>query len=243
VGLPVPGARLIVPKLPAAGERVRLDAEQTRHARARRLSSGDPVVLVDGSGGEAHGKLERFDRGGAEVRVDEIRKTDATRGFSVRLLVASVRAERLAWIAEKATELGVESVVLVESDRTLRFRASESARARLERVAKEAAKRAETARWPSVTGPAPFADAIAGETARHRLLLDPEGEAFPEILEPGAVSLLVGPEGGWTDAEFRAAASAGWRRTSLPSGKLRTETAAVAGIVLARAALARRIPH
>ena len=239
----MPGARLIVPRLPAAGDRIRLDAEQTRHARARRLAPGDSVVLVDGSGREAHGRLERLDARGAEILVDAVRKTGGDPALALRLLVASVRAERLAWIAEKATELGVESVVLVQSDRTQRFRASENARSRLERVAREAAKQAESARWPSIAGPTSFADAIAGEAARHRILLDPDGDAFPEILAPGDAALLVGPEGGWTEAERRAAASAGWRPTSLPSGKVRTETAAVAGLVLARAALARRIPH
>src|SRR5580765_348116 len=112
VELPVSGARLIVPSLPASGERIRLDREQTRHARARRLAPGDPVVLVDGSGGEAHGRLERFDARGADVLVDAIRRTEGDSALRLRLLVASVRAERLAWIAEKATELGVESMVL-----------------------------------------------------------------------------------------------------------------------------------
>jgi 16S rRNA (uracil1498-N3)-methyltransferase len=239
----VPGARLIVPRLPAAGDRIRLDGEQTRHARARRLAPGDPVVLVDGSGGEAHGKLERFARGGADVLVEQIRELGGKRTVSIRLLVASVRAERLAWIAEKATELGVESVVLVDSDRTQRFRASETVRARLERVAREAAKQSESARWPSIAGPTPFVDAITSESTPHRILLDPAGDPFPFTLEEGGASLLVGPEGGWTHEERSAAISAGWTPASLPSGKVRTETAAVAGIVLARAAMARRIPH
>jgi len=243
VGLPVPGARLIVSKLPSAGDRIRLDGEQTRHARARRLAPGDPVVLVDGSGGEAHGRLERFDRGGADVLVDAVRRSERGAAPQLRLLVASVRAERLAWIAEKATELGVEGIVLVESDRTQRFRSSDAARTRLERVAREAAKQAESARWPSIAGPTTFADAIAGESTPHRLLLDPVGDAFPDTLQSGGASLLVGPEGGWTDAERRAALSAGWKPASLPSGKVRTETAVVAGLILARAALARRIPH
>ncbi len=243
MGLPVPGARLIVPRLPSAGERIRLDGEQTRHARARRLAPGDPVVLVDGSGDEAHGRLERFDRRGADVLVDAVRRNEAGSAPRLRLLVAAVRAERLAWIAEKATELGVEGIVLVESDRTQSFRSSGASRARLERVAREAAKQAESARWPSIAGPTSFEDAIASESTPHRFLLDPLGDAFPETLEPGGASLLVGPEGGWTDEERRAAVSAGWTPASLPSGKVRTETAAVAGLILARAALARRIPH
>jgi len=200
------------------------------------------VVLVDGSGREAHGRLERFSARGADVLIEAVRTSDEGAAPRLRLLVASVRPERLAWIAEKATELGVAGIVLVESARTQRYRASETSRARLERVAREAAKQAESARWPSIEGPASFSDVIASETARHRFLLDPDGEAFPGSLLPGDVSLIVGPEGGWTEEERGAASSSGWTPASLPSGKVRTETAAVAGLVLARAALAR-IPH
>ena len=72
-----------------------------------------------------------------------------------------------------------------------------------------------------------------------RFLLDPRGEPFPSRLPARPTALLVGPEGGWTDAERDAALAAGWAAASLSAGKLRTETAAVAGLALARAALAR----
>jgi len=58
-------------------------------------------------------------------------------------------------------------------------------------------------------------------------------------LPDGALALAVGPEGGWTAGEIRAAQDSGWTRTCLPAGRVRTETAAVAGLVLARAALER----
>ncbi|MFY9550208.1 MAG: RsmE family RNA methyltransferase, partial [Thermoanaerobaculia bacterium] len=145
--------------------------------------------------------------------------------------------------AEKATELGASAIALIRSERTQRFRAQEAARAHLERIVREAAKQTEAVRWPAIEGPLAFADALKTETARHRLLLDPGGGAFPDALAPGAASLLVGPEGGWTEEERGAALAAGWRAASLPAGKLRAETAAVAALVLARAALARRIPH
>lgn len=155
------------------------------------------------------------------------------------LYVAGVRPDRLAWIAEKATELAASRIVLLRTERTQAFRAGEDLRDRLERVARAAAKQCGAARWPPIDGPLSTSEVLAQETAAHRLLLDPEGGPFPPALSDGALALAVGPEGGWTAAEIRAAQASGWTPTSLPAGPLRTETAAVAGLVLARAARER----
>ncbi len=80
-----------------------------------------------------------------------------------------MRAERLAWIAEKAAELGARSLTLVVSERTQRFRASGALAERLARVVREAAKQAEQARWPEIAGPIPLAAALRDERRRRRL--------------------------------------------------------------------------
>jgi len=103
---------------------------------------------------------------------------------------------------------------------------------------REAAKQAERARWPTLDGPMPLADALRDVSAANRFLLDPSGESFPSVIE-GSAALLVGPEGGWTPEELREAIAAGWVVVALAAGKLRAETAAIAAAVLARTALAR----
>jgi 16S rRNA (uracil1498-N3)-methyltransferase len=237
--MPLPRARLLVAPLPAAGQKARVSKEESAHARARRLRPGDPVVLFDGGGGEALAVVTALGASGAEVLVEKLLPArDMSSG--VALLVAGLRAERLAWLAEKATELSADRLTLVATARTQSFRASRDALERLERVAREAAKQCETARWPSISGPIPFAAALSEDPASQRLFLDAEGEPFPSALSARPVILLVGPEGGWTDAERGAARAQGWTLAALPAGKLRAETAAVAAIVLARAALARK---
>ncbi len=237
--MPLSGARFVVERLPRAGEILELTGEDAAHARARRLADGDPVVLVDGTGNEAVGRVERASRSGVRVRVDAVAAGPPDPLPAIRLYVAAVRAERLAWIAEKATELGAASLTLVVSERTQSPRAGAPIVARLARVVAEAAKQSERARWPGVAGPIAYADALAVESARHRFLLDPRGEPFPASLVGGEVALLVGPEGGWSDAEHADALAAGWRAIALAAGKLRAETAAVSGLTLAREALAR----
>jgi 16S rRNA (uracil1498-N3)-methyltransferase len=233
----LPRARLVVVPLPSEGETARLSREEAAHARARRLREGDPVVLIDGSGREALAVLRRLDRGTAEVAVDSVRKAPPS-GPPLALSVCGLRIERLAWLAEKATELSADRLTIVSSQRTQSFRASRGVLERLERVAREAAKQCESARWPEIAGPVSLENALAESPSSQRVFLDARGEAFPSQLAARPVALLVGPEGGWTEAERAAARASGWALAALPAAKLRAETAAVAALVLARAALA-----
>jgi len=234
--VPRPAARLILAPLPRAGETARVVGEEAAHARARRLEVGDQVVLMDGSGREAGGKVERVGKSAIEVAVLAV-AAGPEEGDPVTLLVSGVRRERLDWIAEKATELGASRLVLVASERAQGFRASAERALRLNRVVREAAKQCERARWPDIGGPVSFPEAL-GERARHRLFLDFDGEPFPPALSSGSSALLVGPEGGWSESERSAARTAGWTPARLPAGKLRSETAAIAALVLLRGALA-----
>lgn len=235
-------ARLVVAALPGPGGVVRVAGEEAAHARARRLRAGDGVVLVDGSGREALGRVARMTRQGVEVSVAAVRAAAGPAPPTIHLLVAAVRQERLAWIAEKATELGASRLTLVVTERTQRFRASDAIAARLSRIVREAAKQSEAARWPEVAGPIALTRALGADDAGARLILDPSGEPFPAALSAAPVALLVGPEGGWTEAELEKALAAGWLAVSLAAGKLRAETAAVAALALARSAMAR-VPH
>ena len=234
--------RLVVEALPETGSVCRIAGEEAAHAKARRLRPGDVVVLVDGSGREAHGRVVRFSRGALEAAVEAVRAAEGPSHPPLHLLVAAVRSERLAWIAEKATELGASRLTLVVTERTQSFRARDAVAARLSRVVREAAKQTEAARWPAVEGPRPLAEVLRAETSSTRLILDPSGEPFPATLAAAPAALLVGPEGGWTERELADALSQGWLAVSLAAGKLRAETAAVAGLTLARTALAR-VPH
>lgn len=234
-----PPARLIVSDLPRPGKTVEITDEEVAHARARRLRPGDSVILLDGSGREASGRIVRLERRRLQVSVEAVRRASERPELHLSLYVAGVRGEPLAWIAEKATELGVERLLLVRSERAQSFRASGSHLARLERVLRAAVKQSGRARWPLLAGPIPLARALKDERAPHRFLLDFDADPFPSRLPSGPAAILVGPEGGWSSSEREQASGAGWACVSLPAGRLRTETAVVAALVLLRAALVR----
>jgi 16S rRNA (uracil1498-N3)-methyltransferase len=232
-------ARLIVAALPQPEEVVRLARKEAAHARARRLAAGDPVLLMDGSGRVAAGHVLRLTNAEVLVQASEILDSPAATR-AIALLVAGLRADRLAWLVEKATELGAARVTIVESERTQSFRANARLLPRLDRVAREAAKQCERADWPRVEGPISFHHAIDTDAAAQRFFLDLDGDPFPERAGDSDAALAVGPEGGWSDSERDEASSRGWRVVRLPAGKLRAETAAIAGLILLSAAMERK---
>ena len=219
------------------GALVALPEEERRHIRARRLSSGSPVRLIDGRGGVADGKIEALDATGVRVRVERCRAPSGA-GIPRIVLAPVVRAPRLAWMVEKATELGADRILLVKSSRAQGERASEAERdgARLSRLAREAAKQSARASVPSVEGPMSFEEAV-GVAAEARFLLDPDGALFPASLSVRSVALWIGPEGGFTPGERAAAEASGWTKIRLPGGTLRAETAVVAAVALAGRAI------
>ncbi len=149
----------------------------------------------------------------------------------VRLFAALIKFDRFEWLVEKATELGVSAIVPVEAERCERgLAAAETRVERWRKIAREASQQSRRVRMPAVERPVSFEAAIAAAEGA-RLCLDEEGGvALADALEGGHVSLAVGPEGGWTEAERRRFREAGWHAVWLGPGILRAETAAMAAV-------------
>jgi 16S rRNA (uracil1498-N3)-methyltransferase len=161
------------------------------------------------------------------------------------LLAALVRFERFEWIIEKATELGVEHIIPLETERTEKGlrKAAEKRSLRWNRIAREASEQSRRARLPDIHDAVVLTDALKIE-ADYRYVLEEAQGAAPMLavlpvsrLMSDCVALLLGPEGGWTDREREVmAASAGWSPVSLGREILRAETAAIAGLAIINAA-------
>jgi len=161
------------------------------------------------------------------------------------LIAALIKFDRLEWLIEKATELGVCAIQPFEAARSERglARAASKRLARWERIAVEASQQSRRARLPRIEPPVRFVKALQID-ANIRLLLDESAGAAQPILSclPAArtsdhkVALLLGPEGGWTDEEREEAVAAGWLACSLGATILRAETAGIAAIAIIQAA-------
>jgi 16S rRNA (uracil1498-N3)-methyltransferase len=137
---------------------------------------------------------------------------------SITLLAALIKFDRFEWIIEKATELGVERILPVETARSEKglLAASIKRAGRWARIAKESSQQSRRLHAPEIL-PAVRLEAALPIPVAHRFILD-EGAApsLVRVLPPPAarsntVALIAGPEGGWTEAERDEATAAGWQ--------------------------------
>lgn len=154
------------------------------------------------------------------------------------LFLALIKFERFEWAVEKATELGVARIVPFEAGRSERGLAAGACKRvdRWRRIAREAAEQSRRLRAPEVTLPVQLGEALA-DTSDHHVWLD-EQSGTPPLLQAfspqrtDSAALLIGPEGGWLDAERTQFAARDWRPASLGPSILRAETAACAALAV-----------
>ncbi|HLS47980.1 MAG TPA: RsmE family RNA methyltransferase [Gemmatimonadales bacterium] len=216
---------LVPPATATAGVTLDLDDAESHHLRVRRARAGQEAELRDGQGLDGTGILEPAGNRWT-VRVTRAETVHPPAGLT--LAVGAGDRERFGWLVEKAAELGVSRVMPLETSRTegVATRIRERHVERLARRALEATKQS-GAHWsPAVSAPEAYAAFIVRARSGARWLADGEGRA-PET-PAGEVTVLVGPEGGFTDEEREAAISAGWTPVALGPNVLRFETAAIA---------------
>lgn len=198
-----------------------LDASDARHlSRVLRLRDGELVTVADGRGRVRpyrYGDPLVADGPGARVA----RPTPA-----ITVAVALTKGDRAEWAVQKLTEAGADEIVLFAAERSVaRWEGERAERhlARLRSIAREAAMQSRRAWLPAVTGVSTFAEVAA----RPGACLAEAGGAPPSLDRP---TILIGPEGGWSDAER----AAGLPAVALGPHVLRAETAAIAaGALLA----------
>ena len=233
--------RVLVPAGSAVpGAVLTLDDDEAHHLRVRRAQAGQEVELRDGAGMSGAGLLER--EGGRWM----VRVTGTAHAPHPAPLVLAVGAgdkERFAWLVEKAAELGATGIVPLETERTAGVASGVQGRhaLKLGRRALESIKQSGAGWAMEVRAPVALSAFLAARVDGHAWIADPEGAPPPAAIE-GAVTVLVGPEGGFTVAERAAAAAAGWRPVRLAPQVLRFETAAVAAAACIAAARERTAP-
>lgn len=229
--------QFFIKKLPDDLKRFFLEGGEHHHlARVARVKAGDYIWLTDGSGRRLQAEVEKIGEEKTWLRpvqiVEEALKTVIVLGLGI------TKPATLDFIVQKATELGVTEIKLLHTKRSLAI-ASEKLEARIERwrkIAKEALKQAKGGILPAISLPLSLNEAILQSKTELKLYLDEESQVyFREILttgKPESVSLLVGPEGGWTEGEKQMLRNSGYQGLTLGGRILRTETAVISALAL-----------
>jgi 16S rRNA (uracil1498-N3)-methyltransferase len=221
-----------------AGGTVTLSEEAAHHMRVARVAVGDSVGLRDGAGAAAIGTLVRISRGSALVDVTQV--SEIVRPAAIHLLAPVADKDRMLWLAEKVTELGVTSW------RPVIWRRSKSVSPRGEGTVFQAKVRARMASalvqsgnaWlPDVFPEATIERAVAAAPLGTRLLLVKDGEPIAGVPMRAPITIALGPEGGMEPGERDAFIGAAFLPVKLGESTLRFETAGVAAVAIAGASV------
>ncbi|MEW6037229.1 MAG: 16S rRNA (uracil(1498)-N(3))-methyltransferase [Pseudomonadota bacterium] len=228
-------SRLYLPAPLAAGAEVVLAEERAHYLRTvLRLRRGFELTVFNGEGGEFAARIGACHREEVSLTVGEYRSVDRESVLDVQLGLGISRGERMDLAIQKAVELGVGAITPLFSERCVVQLDAERKAQRLEhwrRVVWAACEQSGRNRVPDVLEPRSL-DAWLPAAAGLRIFLDPHAARSLRELEPpaGTVTLLSGPEGGFSDAERDAAVAAAFTPVRLGPRVLRTETAALAAL-------------
>jgi 16S rRNA (uracil1498-N3)-methyltransferase len=225
-----------------AGRVAELSESEAHHVRVRRLESGARVRLVDGLGTVADGRLAKLTKSVATADVDEVLHVPPLP--PVHLLAPIADRDRMLWLAEKATELGLTSwrAVMWRRSRGVAPRGEgQTFRAKVRARMISALTQSGGAWLPTLLPDTNADDVTDAAGPGSHLLLDAAGEPMLSLPLTAPLTIAVGPEGGLDDDEREGLVTAGWMPVSLGSATLRFETAGTAALAIARAAFAANV--
>lgn len=218
-------------------QRIAITGEDVRHiVMVLRMKTGDELLLCDGKGTEYTVRIAQADR--TEIATEIVNQSTREGRFPrITLGQGLPKSDKMDWIAQKATELGVSQIVPLVTERTIvKIRDEEKRVTRWQKICREAAMQSNRPDIPAVGRIVSFKDFLQtphSELPTMLLLPWEEGtEPIKRILRAQQniknIIVLIGPEGGFSAAEARMAQEKGFHLVSLGRNILRTETAAVA---------------
>lgn len=208
-----------------------LDTETVHQIKdVLKINLGEEVVLCDGKGRAVIATLKQISKLNAEFTVVKQlpQKKDSKK---IILFAAILKRDSFEWLLQKAVEVGVDEIVPVISERTVKIGSNEK---RWQKIIKEAAEQSERQILPLLRSTKSFKDALNIKSGSI-LFFDPSGKTLVGLtVKDVDMSVFIGPEGGWSDNEIKMAKDAGAKVVNLGEGILRGETAGIVAVYLAK---------
>jgi 16S rRNA (uracil1498-N3)-methyltransferase len=234
--------RLYVAQGLTAGSELRLGDEAARYlGRVLRLHVGDTIRVFNGDDGEWSAEIRQLGKNDMTLMVNDNIECRSESGLHVHLVQGISRGERMDFVVQKATELGVRRITPVLTHYgvvRLDTRRAQKRRDHWQRVAESACEQSGRIRPPLIDAPLALNDWLgtaSGSDGKDLILKPGAKNALGALDEsPTRICLLIGPEGGFSDREYDDADTAGFTAVTLGPRILRTETAAVAAIAIAQ---------
>jgi 16S rRNA (uracil1498-N3)-methyltransferase len=225
------------------GARVFLSEEESRHiSKVLRLKAGDIIELLDGLGSVYHAVIATVGRQ-VEAHIEGIVTKEADVGKSVWVWQGILKGEKMDTVVQKCTELGVTGIIPFQSSRCqgkLDPIQGRKKHERWQRIGLAACKQCLRLQSIKIDAPVIYSESLSKNSDDNtilRLLFWEEEKTthlhdIPDIDKAGALSLMLGPEGGFTREEVEQARQLGWRTVSLGDRILRAETATLSAVAI-----------
>jgi 16S rRNA (uracil1498-N3)-methyltransferase len=207
------------------------------HVLVLRMSLGDHITLFNGEGGEYTATISALEKKRVHAEIKTFSSREAELPYAITMAQALPEASKMDWIIEKAVELGATAIQPLSAQRCVVKLSAERAakkQAHWQGIIVSAAEQSGRNRVPHLAEVVDFNSWIGQHDLHLRILLSPRAEQslsdWARHHPPQSVALLVGPEGGFSDAEENAARAQGVLALSMGPRVLRTETAGLAAL-------------
>ena len=219
------------------GARFALPPALAHHVQVLRLAPGALITLFNGEGGEFTAIIGSTGRKSVEVEIKAFSPREVELPYAITIAQALPEASKMDWIVEKAVELGATALQPLAAQRCVVRLAGDRAEKRLlhwQAIAVSAAEQSGRNRVMHVAQIADFGSYVAQQDLHLRILLSPNAPTslsqWARHQPPRSVTLMVGPEGGFSEAETERTAANGVLALSMGARVLRTETAGLAAL-------------
>lgn len=229
--------RFYCPQALGIGSVLALPDQVAHHVQVLRMQLGDTITLFNGEGGEYTASLSSIEKKRAQAEIKAFSPREAELPYALALAQALPEGSKMDWIVEKAVELGATAIHPLSAQRCVVRLSGERAdkkQAHWQGIIASAAEQSGRNRLPHLAELGEFRRWIGQSDMHRRILLSPRGEqplsGWARHHPPQAVTVMVGPEGGFTDEEENLAVAQGALMLTMGPRVLRTETAGLAAL-------------
>lgn len=223
-----------------SGQQMELSPEASKHVgTVLRMQPGDSFTLFCGDDREFHAIIDTIKKKHVMVSIGEARTVSRESPLKIHLAQAISKGDRMELVMQKAVELGVAGITPIISERCVVKLDKERLEKKLHQwqsIVISACEQSGRNQVPVVHSPKTFESYIREEQIALKLILHPDGaKTWRDYTLQGSASLLIGPEGGFSDEEVALASASGFQPIGLGPRILRTETAAITALSVLQA--------
>lgn len=227
--------RLYIDQTINTGELIELEGSSAHYlSRVLRMEAGRPLILFNGQGGEYQAEIHALSKKTVSLKINAHVLTERESPLPIHIGIGISRGERMDWVLQKATELGVTSITPLFTERTevrLKGERLDKKQQHWQQILISACEQCQRNRLPELNSACALEDWIPQAQDGLRYVLHHRSDGgLPDNPQRQPVSLLIGPEGGLSDDEISAAQAHQFKALTLGPRVMRTETAPIAAL-------------